>query len=54
MLYETKRTLVMIVSTIDEILPVIRYNDKKVGTGTPGPVARKLQQAFRERVSGLN
>ncbi|MCK5163617.1 MAG: D-amino-acid transaminase [Desulfobacula sp.] len=43
----------MIVSTINEIMPVIQYDDKKVGNATPGPVARKLQQALREKLSML-
>jgi D-alanine transaminase len=43
----------MVVSTINEIIPVIQYGDKKVGDKTPGPVTRKLQQAFRERISML-
>ncbi|HID61280.1 MAG TPA: aminotransferase [Anaerolineae bacterium] len=41
-------------STIVEIRPIVRLNDRPVGTGTPGPVTRRIQQAFRELVSGLS
>jgi D-alanine transaminase len=38
----------MIVSTLSEIIPVVRVNDWTVGDGKPGPITRQLQQAFRE------
>ncbi|NOX35013.1 MAG: D-amino-acid transaminase [Deltaproteobacteria bacterium] len=43
----------MVVSTTKEIIPVIQYDDKKVGDGTPGPVARELQQAFDRATAKL-
>jgi D-alanine transaminase len=43
----------MIVSTTNEVMPVVKYDDKQVGEGIPGPVARKLQKAFKERVAEL-
>ena len=38
----------MICNTTSEIIPVIQVDDRPVGTGTPGPVTRALQQAYRE------
>ncbi len=38
----------MILGTTTEIAPVIQVEDWQVGDGKPGPVTRKLQQAFRE------
>jgi len=38
-------------STIAEIRPIVRLDGRPVGTGTPGPVTRRIQQAFRELVS---
>jgi len=40
----------MILGTTTEIMPVVQINDRKVGTGKPGPVALKLQKAFQEVV----
>jgi D-alanine transaminase len=40
-------------STLTEIRPIVQLNDRPVGTGTPGPVTRRIQQAFRDLVSGL-
>jgi branched-chain amino acid aminotransferase len=41
---------VFITSSIRELLPVVRIDGKDVGSGVPGPVARRLHRAFRERV----
>lgn len=41
----------MILGTTTEIMPVVQINDRKVGTGKPGPVTLKLQQAFQEVVN---
>jgi D-alanine transaminase len=41
-------------STISEIRPIIRVNDRPVGTGIPGPVTRRIQQTFRDLVSDLS
>jgi D-alanine transaminase len=41
-------------STIVEIRPIVRLNDHPVGTGAPGPVTRRIQQAFRDLVSDLS
>jgi branched-chain amino acid aminotransferase len=40
---------VFITSSIRELLPVVRVDDRPVGSGAPGPVARALHRAFRER-----
>jgi D-alanine transaminase len=40
-------------STISEIRPIVRVNDQPVGTGVPGPVTRRIQQAFRDLISDL-
>jgi branched-chain amino acid aminotransferase len=39
---------VFLLSTIKEVFPVTRLDDRKIGGGKPGPLTRKLQQAFRE------
>ncbi len=36
----------MIVGTGNEILPVVKVNESLIGGGHPGPITRKLQQAF--------
>lgn len=37
-------------STLKEILPVTWIDGRKIGTGRPGPVTRKLLRAFRQLV----
>ncbi|MGH7436915.1 MAG: aminotransferase class IV [Polyangiaceae bacterium] len=37
-----------ITSSIREVLPVVKVDDRVVGPGTPGPVARRLHRALRE------
>jgi branched-chain amino acid aminotransferase len=39
---------VFITSSIRELLPVVRVDDRTIGAGTPGPVARRLHRRFRE------
>jgi branched-chain amino acid aminotransferase len=39
---------VFITSSIREILPAVRVDDRVIGTGKPGPLTRKLHQSFRE------
>lgn len=41
---------VFITSSIRELLPVVRVDDRPIGQGTPGPVARALHRRFRESV----
>ena len=39
-------------STARELLPLTRVGEGTVGSGAPGPVTRRLHQAFREFASG--
>jgi branched-chain amino acid aminotransferase len=41
---------VFVSSSIREVLSVVRVDDRPVGAGTPGPVARALHRRFRESV----
>lgn len=41
---------VLLAGTTTEILPVIRIDGADVGSGRPGPIAKRLQQAYREGV----
>jgi len=40
----------MIIGTTVEVTPICRIDGKPVGSGKPGPIARKLQKAFLEKV----
>ncbi len=40
-------------STTREIVPIVRVDDRVIGTGAPGPVTLKLLQAFRDRANQL-
>ncbi len=48
----TEASELLILSTTKEIMPVIRVDGRQVGNGKPGPVARKLVEAFRRLASG--
>ena len=37
-------------STLKEVLPVTTIDGRRIGTGKPGPVSRRLLQAFRRLV----
>jgi D-alanine transaminase len=37
---------IMLLGTTTEIMPIVRLDDRPVGTGTPGPITKQLQQAF--------
>jgi len=41
----------MILGTTNEVMPVIQVNDWIVANGKPGPLTRKLQQAFYELIT---
>jgi D-alanine transaminase len=41
---------VILVGTTYEVLPVIQIDGQTVGSGTPGPVARRLGEAYRHEV----
>jgi branched-chain amino acid aminotransferase len=36
-------------SSIKEIVPIVQVDDRPIGTGTPGPVTRRLLEEFRRR-----
>jgi D-alanine transaminase len=38
--------------TTTEIMPVVKIDNRPIGSGKPGPVTRKLQQAFRRWILG--
>ncbi|MCG8467543.1 MAG: aminotransferase class IV [Gemmatimonadetes bacterium] len=37
--------------TTTEIRPTVRVDDRTIGAGTPGPVTRRLYEAYKERVA---
>src|SRR5690606_29880789 len=37
-------------SSIRELMPVVRLDDRPIGSGEPGPVFARLRAAFREHV----
>lgn len=40
-------------STTREVVPIVRVDDRAIGSGRPGPVTAKLLDAFRVRARGL-
>ncbi|TFG67054.1 MAG: hypothetical protein E4H27_09480, partial [Anaerolineales bacterium] len=40
----------MMLGTTTEVMPVIEIDGNPVGSGSPGPVTHRLQQALRKRV----
>ncbi len=40
-------------STTREIVPIVRVDEKLIGTGKPGPITGTLLEAFRRRVNDL-
>jgi D-alanine transaminase len=41
---------VFLAGTTTEAMPVIQIDDTRIGDGTPGPVTRRIRQAFEESV----
>ncbi|MCI0379518.1 MAG: aminotransferase class IV [Gemmataceae bacterium] len=41
---------IILTGTTSEVLPVVRVDGRKIGTGQPGPVARKLQEMHDQAV----
>lgn len=39
--------------TTSEVLPIVKVDNHPVGDGTPGPITRRLQQAYRETLEEL-
>ena len=42
---------IFLTGTTVEVLPVVRIDEKPVGSGKPGPVTQKLQAAFQRAIS---
>lgn len=42
---------IVMIGTGSEIVPITTVNGRKIGTGAPGPITRRLQTAFRRLVS---
>ncbi len=40
-------------STTREVMPIVRVDDKRIGTGAPGPVTRALLQGYRKAAQAL-
>lgn len=40
-----------VTDTVEEIVPVVRLNDKPIGNGKPGPVVRQSQNAFKQSIA---
>jgi branched-chain amino acid aminotransferase len=40
-------------STTREVVPIVRVDEKAVGLGAPGPVTKRLLEAYRYEVQGL-
>ncbi|UTR12104.1 D-amino-acid transaminase [Evansella sp. LMS18] len=45
---------VFITSTTNDIMPVVKVGDTKVGTGIPGPMTLKLQMAYDEVITPVS
>lgn len=43
-------TELFLTGTTTEVLPIIRVDNRPIGVGQPGPVTRRLQQAYSEAV----
>jgi len=41
-------------STLREIFPVVRLDGRAIASGRPGPVTRRLHEAFRKYVAGVS
>ena len=39
--------------TAAEVIPMVKLDDRVIGDGKPGPITRKLEQAFRKYVDSL-
>lgn len=40
---------VFLTSTTREVVPIVRVDERVIGTGTPGPVTRRLLEAYRRK-----
>lgn len=44
----------ILLGTTNDVMPVVQINERIIGNGQPGPVTKRLQQAFRELVAREN
>jgi len=44
---------VMLLGTTSGVMPVVQVDDQTIGEGTPGPITRRLQDAFLARTGAL-
>lgn len=42
-----------VTSTTRELVPVVRVDDRTIGAGVPGPITKRLLEAYREKVREL-
>jgi D-alanine transaminase len=42
-----------LVGTTTDIMPLVRVDERTIGAGAPGPVAKRLHQALRERLDAV-
>lgn len=47
----TRADEAMLFGTTNEVMPVVQINDRPIRDGQPGPVTRRLQEAFRDYVA---
>jgi branched-subunit amino acid aminotransferase/4-amino-4-deoxychorismate lyase len=40
-------------STTKELMPIVQVDDRKIGTGKPGPITQKLLAEFRRRANEM-
>ncbi len=45
---------VILFGTTIEVLPVVRIDDRQIGEGRPGPIARRLGTALHQELAGWN
>jgi D-alanine transaminase len=45
---------IFLTGTITEICPVISVDGVRIGSGRPGPITRRLQQAYRARIAAAD
>jgi D-alanine transaminase len=49
----SKASEVFLTGTLSDVMPIISFDGKRVGDGKPGPIAKKLQVALRERLDKI-
>jgi branched-chain amino acid aminotransferase len=45
---------VFVTSSLAELLPVVRIDQARIGTGRPGPVYQRLHELYRQRTGGAS